>query len=157
MVTEVRPVVIRVMIGVLIVAAIVAASASATGSPYPRLVDRHGFRVYGPPTRPNVPCPRVLALPPHALRIARRAVALAMPAFEARLKLNGRDPIVSVVPAARTRIRPYGDCRRAWRRSIVASVRLPHIHSASMSAHTFAVARIGAGWVLWAWLNDASP
>lgn len=146
---------LRVMIGVLIVSAIVAAAARASGSPYPLLVDRDGFRVYGPPTRSTVPCPRALALPPHALRAARRAVALAMPPFEARFKLNGRDPVVSVLPALRIRIRPYGGCRQVWRRSIVASVRLPHIDSAGMSAHMFAVTRIRAGWVLWAWLNDA--
>jgi glutamate/tyrosine decarboxylase-like PLP-dependent enzyme len=75
-----------------------------------------------------------------------------MPPFEARLKLNGRDPVVSVAPATDSGYSAVaGGCgRAAWRRSIVAFVRLPHVRSASLSQHTFAVARMGSGWVLWA-------
>jgi hypothetical protein len=75
-----------------------------------------------------------------------------MPPFEAPLKLNGREPVVSVVPAADSDYSAVaGGCgRAAWRRSIVAFARLPHVRSASLSQHTFAVARMRSGWVLWA-------
>lgn len=139
----------------LIVLSLPAVSSLASEPAYPLLVSTHGFRVYGPPARPNVPCPRLRALPPHASRAARRAVALAMPPLEARFKLNGRDPIVSVVASARSGFSPVaGGCgQTAWRRSLVAFVRLPHIHSASLSEHTFAVGRLRSGWVLWAMIH----
>jgi hypothetical protein len=78
-----------------------------------------------------------------------------MPPFESRLKLNGRDPLVSVVHANRSGLSAAaGGCGgTAWRRSIVAFVRLPHVSSASMSQHTFVVGRIRAGWVLWAMVH----
>jgi hypothetical protein len=129
--------------------AMAAVAAMASRPPYPLLVHRDGFRVYGPPTRPHVPCPHLLALPPNYLASARRAVALAMPPFEARLKENGRDPIVSVMRHAFSPI--AGGCGvAAWRRSVVAFVRLPHVCCASLSQHSFFVGRIRAGWVLWA-------
>ena len=75
-----------------------------------------------------------------------------MPSFEARQKLNGQDPVVSVVPATDSGFSALaGGCgRAAWRRSIVAFVRLPRVRSASLSQHTFAVAHMRSGWMLWA-------
>jgi hypothetical protein len=117
-------------------------------------VNRHGLRVYGPPTRPNV-CPRLLSLPPRALRTVRRAVTLAIPPFEVRLKLNARGAIVKTVPATRSGFIPAaGGCgKKAWRRSVVAFVRLPYVCCAALSRQTFAVGRLRAGWVLWAWIQ----
>jgi hypothetical protein len=151
---EVRPIIGRFTTVALVVFAMSAVVAVASRPPYPLLVNTDGLRVYGPPTRPNVPCPHLLALPAHSLRTARRAVELAIPPFEARLKENGRDPIVSVVPAIRGFSPRAGGCGRvAWRRSIVAFVRLPHVCCASLSQHSFAVGRIRSGWVLWAWIQ----
>jgi hypothetical protein len=101
-------------------------TAWAAAGPYPLLVKRPGLRVYGPPLR-KVPCPHLLPLPSNALPTVRRAVTLAMPPFEARLKLNGRDPIVSVRRATDSSFdAKAGGCGRvAWRRSVVARVRLP--------------------------------
>jgi hypothetical protein len=78
-----------------------------------------------------------------------------MPRYEARLKLNGRDPVVSVAPATHSGLSATaGGCgRSSWRRSIVAFVRLPHVRSASLSQHTFAVGLIRSGWVLWATIH----
>ena len=146
---EVRPIIIRFTAFAFVVFAISAVAALASRPPYPLLVNRDGLRVYGPRTRPNVPCPRLLALPPHYRAAGRRAVALAMPPFEAQLKENGRDPIVSILRHAFSPI--AGGCgREAWRRSFVAFVRLPHICCASLSQHSFFVGRIRSGWVLWA-------
>jgi hypothetical protein len=145
------PIIIQLTAVALVVFAISAVAALASPPPYPLLVNRDGLRVYGPPTRPHVPCPHLLTLPPHYLATARRAVALAMPPFEARLKENGRDPIVSVVPAIRGFSPIAGGCgRAAWRRSFVAFVRLPHICCASLSQHSLFLGRIRSGWVLWA-------
>jgi hypothetical protein len=116
------------------------------------LVQRDGFRVYGP----SRTCPTLLPLPREALSTVKRAVTLAMPPFEHAVKLDGRDPIVDVGPASRSGYSPAaGGCGRlAWARSIVASVRLPHVtSSASMSEHTFAVGRARDGWVLWAQIH----
>ena len=148
---KVRLIVARLATAALAVLVLSAVPALASQPSYPLLVDAHGLRVYGPSTRSHV-CPRLLALPSHALRTARRAVTLAMPPFEARLKLNGRDPVVSVVRAIDSGYSAVaGGCgRAAWRRSIVAFVRLPHVRSASLSQRTFAVARMRSGWVLWA-------
>jgi hypothetical protein len=149
---EVRPIIARFAMVALVVLAMSAASALASRPPYPLLVNRDGFRVYGPPTRPHVPCPHLLPLPPHYLATGRRAVALAMPPFEARLKENGRDPIVSIRRHAFSPI--AGGCgRTAWRRSVVAYVQLPHVRGASLSQHSFLVGRIRAGWVLWAMIH----
>jgi len=146
---EVRPIIGRFTTFTLVALAMSAVAAMASQPPYPLLVNRDGLRVYGPPTRPNVPCPHLLALPPHYLATARRAVALAMPPFEARLRENGRDPIVSILRHAFGPI--AGGCgREAWRRSFVAFVRLPHVCCASLSQHSFFVGRIRSGWVLWA-------
>ncbi len=80
-----------------------------------------------------------------------------MPPFEKRLKLDGRDPIVKVGVANRSGFDYLaGGCGRAtWARSLVASVLLPHVErfSASMSQHTFAVGRVGDGWVLWGYIH----
>jgi hypothetical protein len=129
-----------------------ALAAPAARPPYPLLVNRDGFRVYGPPARPNTPCPHLLALPPNYVTTGRRAVVLAMPPFAARLRENGRDPVVSVVRHAFSPI--AGGCgRAAWRRSFVAFVQLPHVDGASLSQHTFFVGRIQSGWVLWAMIH----
>jgi hypothetical protein len=96
----------------LLAVALSGVSALASRPPYPLLVNANGLRVYGPAKRPNV-CPRLLSLPPYALHTARRAVALTMPPFEARLKADGRDPIVSVVLAMRSGFAPIaGGCGR---------------------------------------------
>jgi hypothetical protein len=150
----VRPIVGRLITVTLATLALWAAPAFASQSPFPLLVNGQGLRVYGPPSRPSV-CPRLLSPPPRALATARRAVALAMPRFETRLKLNGRDPVVSVKAAAHSGLAAIaGGCGRLqWRRSVVAFVRLPHIRSASLSQHTFAVGRIRSGWLLWAMIH----
>jgi hypothetical protein len=112
------------------------------------LVHQGGLRVYGP----SRGCPTLLPLPRGALATVKHAVALAMPPFERAVKLDGRDPVVRVAPASRSGyVAAAGGCGRlAWTRTIVASVRLPHVTtSASMSEHTFAVGRIREGWVLW--------
>jgi len=145
----VRPIIGRFTTVALVVFVMSAVAVLAARPPYPLLVNRDGFRVFGPPTRPHVPCPHLLALPPHYLTIGRRAVALAMPPWAARLKENGRDPIVSVIRHGFSPI--AGGCgREAWRRSFVAFVRLPHVCCASLSQHSFFVGRIRSGWVLWA-------
>jgi hypothetical protein len=97
---EVRPIIARLFTVALLTLAVWDVSALAS-PPYPLLVNAHGLRVYGPPARPNV-CPHVLALPPKALSTARRAVALAMPRYEARLKLNGHDSVVSIRASAKS-------------------------------------------------------
>jgi hypothetical protein len=76
-----------------------------------------------------------------------------MPPFEGRL--NGEDPRVTAEPAARSGFSPVaGGCgSAAWRRSIVASVLLPHVVGASLSQHTFAVGRVRQGWVLWGFVH----
>ena len=136
-----------------VLATLTVAAAQPIALPFPLLVRSDGLRVYGPSRRPS--CPHALPLPQHALRTVERAVTLAMRPFEARLKLNGRDPRVRVGVATRSGYSPtVGGCGESvWRRSIVATVRLPHVHGASLSQHTFAVARIRQGWVLWAWIH----
>lgn len=150
---EVRPIIARLFTVALLTLAVWDVSALAS-PPYPLLVNAHGLRVYGPPARPNV-CPHVLALPPKALSTARRAVALAMPRYEARLKLNGHDSVVSIRASAKSGFTATaGGCGRlTWHRSVVAFVRLPHVRTASLSQHTFAVGRIRSGWVLWATIH----
>jgi hypothetical protein len=146
---EVRPIIIRFTTAALVGLTLSSVAALASRPAYPLLVSRDGLRVYGPPIRPNVPCPHLLALPSGFLATGRRAVALAMPPFAARLNENGRDPIVSVRRHAFDPI--AGGCgRTAWRRSFVAFVRLPHVCCASLSQHSFFVGRIASGWVLWA-------
>jgi hypothetical protein len=146
---EVWPIVDRFITVALVIFAMSAVTAVAARPPYPLLVNRDGLRVYGPRTQPNAPCPHLLALPPNYRATGRRAVALAMPPFEAQLKENGRDPIVSIVRHAFSPI--AGGCsREAWHRRFVAFVRLPHVCCASLSQHSFFVGRIRSGWVLWA-------
>jgi hypothetical protein len=114
------------------------------------------MNVYGPYRGTHAICPRgVLHKRPSFARVVRGAVAAAMPAFGRSLKLNGRNAVVRTVVATRSGfIARAGDCgARTWRRSFVAFVRLPHVRSASLSEHTFAVARISAGLVLWGWVH----
>jgi hypothetical protein len=144
-----RPTIVRFTAVAFVALVMSAVAALASPPPYPLLVNRDGLRIYGPPRRPHVPCPHLLALPPHSLATARRVVAVAMPMFEARLKENGRDPVVSVMRHAFSRT--AGGCGlAAWRRSVVAFVRLPNVCCASLSQHSFFVGRIRSGWVLWA-------
>jgi hypothetical protein len=133
----------------------VYAMASAFPS-YPLLINQAGLRVYGPSERVGTQCPSLLSLPPRAMRVVERAVALAMPRYEARVKLNGRNAlIVAVVPARSSGYSAVaGGCsQKVWARSIVAVVRLPLVNGASLSQHTFAVGRISQGWVLWALIH----
>jgi hypothetical protein len=113
--------------------------------------------VYGPAEHAQAPCPHPLPLRAHAVATVRRAVELAMAPYERSLKLDGRDPLVRVALATRSGFSyRAGACSRAaWARSIVASVLLPHVEklSASMSQHTFAVARVRQGWVLWGYIH----
>lgn len=132
------------------------AASAAVPTDYPLLVNQPGLRVYGPANRARVACPTdIVSLPTNALASAKTAVAVAMPRFEAKLNLDGRDPQVSVVLAAQSGFKPIaGGCGTAiWRRTIVASVRLPRVAGASLSQNTFAVARVRGGWVLWAWIT----
>jgi hypothetical protein len=142
---------------VVAIAAALAGSATAHGLPGRLLlVNRPDLRVYGPPERADVPCISALSLPPDAPAAVKRAVALAMPPFEARLKLDGGNPSVHVAQASRSGFdyRAGGCGRATWARSIIAFVSLPRIrNSVSMSNHTFAVARTREGWVLWAWIQ----
>lgn len=111
--------------------------------------------MFGPALHAKTPCPRVLPPPKDAAATVQRAVELAMPPFARRLKLDGRDPQVKVAPAARSGFSfVAGGCGRiAWRRSIVASVFLPHVRGASLSQHTFVVGRVQGGWVLWGFIH----
>lgn len=121
------------------------------------LVDRPGLRVFGPPLRADVPCPGLVPLLAGALANVKRAVALAMPSYERTIKLDGRDAIVTVATASHSAYDYHaGGCgQRAWARSVVATVLLPHVEkfSASMSQHTFAVGRVRQGWVLWGYIH----
>jgi hypothetical protein len=78
-----------------------------------------------------------------------------MPPFEKKVHLNGRDPVVTVGPAAASGFSfVAGGCGRAdWARSIFASVSLPHVAGASLSQHRFAVGRVHQGWVIWAYIH----
>jgi hypothetical protein len=90
------------------------------------------------------------------MRVVEKAVALAMPRYEAKVKRNGRDAlIVAAMPARSSSYSAVaGGCsQRVWARSIVAVVHLPHINGASLSQHTFAVGRVSQGWVLWALIH----
>jgi hypothetical protein len=151
---------LKLQAGIVVVAGLLLACGStawgAGDKPlYPLLVNAHGLRVYGPYAGPNFHCPHLLPLPANALRIVSRAVTLAMPPFEAQLKLDGRDPRVRVLLARRSGFGPgAGGCGiRTWNRSVVAFVQLPHVPGASMAQHTFAVARTRAGWLLWDWIH----
>jgi hypothetical protein len=164
--THGAPRLVLVSIALLGVAVIVAPGLGAlvstaqrqskrTPTVYPLLVVHNSFRVYGPSQHAGSACPRLLALPRHSDGTVRTAVKLAMPVFEARLKLNGTDAHVAVKAAESSGYEAIaGGCgERTWNRSLVASVRLPHIPGASLSQHTFAVGRMAAGWVLWAWIH----
>lgn len=151
----------KLVIGVAVAAA-GCAVATTSASPasqgkapvYPLLVAHGTLRVYGPPIH-GAGCPTLVPLSDGALAKVRTAVKLAMPPFEARLKLDGADARVSVELAPASPLGPVAaSCgRAAWRRSVLAKVHLPHVRAASLSQHTFAVGRTGRGWVLWAWIH----
>ncbi|MGH2972144.1 MAG: hypothetical protein ACRDNM_00750 [Gaiellaceae bacterium] len=142
-----------------LVAATTAATAAAVAPVlpgHPLLVDRAGLRVYGPANPARTPCPHLLPLPAHAPATVKRAVELAMPPFEKRVGLDGRDPIVTVGPTSKSGFSYVaGGCgRTAWNRSIFANVLLPHVtNSASLSQHRFAVGRVRQGWVIWGYIH----
>jgi hypothetical protein len=129
--------------------------SSPTLHGHPLLVNRSGLVVFGPARHTNGYCPRLLPLPDGATPTVKRAVLLAMPPFEGALRLNGGDPRVTAGPAVRSGLSSgAGGCGpAAWRRSIVASVFLPHIAGASLSQHTVAVGRVRQGWVLWGFIH----
>lgn len=155
----------RTILASALAAFLVAATAAMTaaavrGAPvlpgHRLLVDRAGLRVYGPANPARTPCPHLLPLPAHALATVKRAVELAMPPFEKRVGLDGRDPIVTVGPTSTSGFSYVaGGCgRTAWKRSIFENVRLPHVtSSASLSQHRFAVGRVRQGWVIWGFIH----
>jgi hypothetical protein len=136
-----------------------AAAAQTTQPPqlagHRLLVNRPGLRVYGPANSARTPCPHLLPLPTHAMATVKRAVVLAMPPFEKRVHLNGRDPVVSVGPITRSGFSYLaGGCGRIeWARSVFASVYLRHVAGASPSQHRFAVGRVRQGWVIWGYIH----
>lgn len=143
----------------VLAAATVPAASTASAPQLPGhllLVSKPGLRVYSPAVHGSVPCPALLPLPAHALTTVKRAVELAMPPFEHRVHLDGRDAIVRVAPTAQS---PFsyvaGGCgRTAWKRSIYADVSLPHVKdSASLAQHRFAVGRVRQGWVIWGYIH----
>jgi hypothetical protein len=114
------------------------------------------MHVYGSALHASTPCPQLLPLPPNALTTVKRAVELAMPPFERSVGLDGRNPVVKVAATNRSGFSYLaGGCgRKAWARSIYASVYLPHVtNSASLSQHRFAVGRVRQGWVIWAYIH----
>lgn len=140
------------------------AAGAARGAPtlpgHVLLVDRPGLRLYGPADSARLPCPQLLPLPTRALASVKRAIELAMPPFEQKLGLDGRDPAVMVGSATRSGYSPIaagcGNNARAranWSRSIFATVYLPHIKSASLSQHRFAVGLVRQGWVIWGYIH----
>ena len=79
-----------------------------------------------------------------------------MPPFERSVGLDGRNPVVKVAATNRSGFSYLagGRGRKAWARSIYASVYLPHVtNSASLSQHRFAVGRVRQGWVIWAYIH----
>lgn len=145
-------------LAVALAAAAVGMPVAVLAAPSPQLpgrvllVNRPGLRVYSPALRGSVPCPHLLPLPAHALTTVRRAVELAMPPFERRLQLDGRDAVVTVAPTARSGFSytAAGCGRTVWARSVYAEVYFPHItNSASLAQHRFAVGRVRQGWVIW--------
>ena len=152
----------RLIVGLALAVAVVASAATGLAAPAPQLpghallVNQPGLRVYSPSLHASVPCPRLLSLPAGALTTVKRAVELAMPPFERRVGLDGRDPIVRVAPTARSGFSYIaGGCgRTAWKRSIYADVTLPHVtNSASLAQHRFAVGRVRQGWVIWGYIH----
>jgi hypothetical protein len=134
---------------------------AAAAPPYPLLVERDGLRVYGPTDGQRWGrCPGG-ALPVRAveLRIAERAVLLAVPRLYAR---QGSRPRIEVRDARARALRIGADvstraglaratCGRTIAgRSLAVHVGFPHVTwSASLSSATFFVARVRDGWVLW--------
>jgi hypothetical protein len=157
----------RRMLAVVTVAIAAGTSSLAGAAPgvptlpgHALLVDRPGLRLYGPADSARVPCPRVLPLPAHALTSVKRAIELAMPAFERKVGLDGRDPAVTVGLAPASGFSPAAAgcgsnalARADWSRSIFATVYLPHVESASLSQHRFAVGLVAQGWVIWGYIH----
>jgi hypothetical protein len=143
----------------VVVLALGLPASASTGRGHVRysvLTRYHGMRVYGPYRGDHAICPRgVLHERASFARTVRGAVAAAMPSFARSLKLDGRDAVVRAVVATRSGyVARTGGCGlKIWRRSFVASVRFPHVRGASLSQHTFAVARFPAGLVLWGWIH----
>jgi hypothetical protein len=124
------------------------------------LLDRPGLRVYGPANSARVPCPQLLVLPAGAPSSVKRATELAMPPFERKLGLDGRDAVVTVGPAATSGFSPAAagcgngaSARTDWSRSVFANVYLPHVSGASLSQHRFAVGLVRQGWVIWGYIH----
>jgi hypothetical protein len=148
-------------LGLALVAVLALALPASAGTGrghvrYPVLIHYHGMNVYGPYRSTHAICPRgVVREKPAFARVERGAVAAAMPAFARSLKLDGRDAVVRAVAATRSGFsaRAGGCSVDTWDRSFVAFVRLPHVRGASLSQHTFAVARFPAGLVLWGWIH----
>jgi hypothetical protein len=153
-------------LAVLLAAAVGAPLALATVRSAPvfpghlLLVDRPGLRVYGPADSTRTPCPQLLPLPARALSSVKRAIELAMPPFERKVGLDGRDAVVTVGPATRSGFSPAaagcGSSARArsdWSRSVFANVYLPHVNGASLSQHRFAVGLARQGWVIWGYIH----
>lgn len=149
---------------VAVAAGTASLAGAARGAPtlpgHVLLVDRPGLRLYGPADFARVPCPRLLPLPARALATVKRAIELAMPTYEHELGLDGRDPAVTVGSATRSGFSPIaagcGSSARAradWSRSIFAIVYLPHIKSASLSQHRFAVGLVRQRWVIWGYIH----
>jgi hypothetical protein len=133
-----------------------AASYAKSGNNYPLLVARGAIRVYAFPRRGQQQCPALQPLAPGAIATATTALRLATPRFEARVNLDGRNPTIRVVAAAKSGYGPKaGGCNRlVWNRSLVAFIRLPHVAGASMSGQSVAVGRIGRGWLIWSWIHS---
>jgi hypothetical protein len=144
------------LVAVLALALPASAGTGRSHVSYPVLTRYHAMNVYGPYRGTHAICPRgVVRERPAFARVVHGAVAAAMLAFARSLKLDGRDPVVRAVAATRSGLsaRAGGCGVKTWRKSFVAFVRLPHVHGASLSQHTFAVARFPAGLVLWGWIH----
>jgi hypothetical protein len=145
------------VIGVSLAAPAAAAKTAAPQLPgHALLVDRPGLHVYGPALHASTPCPQLLPLPANALMTVKRAVELAMPPYERSVGLDGRNPVVKVAATNRSGFSylAAGCGRKAWARSIYASVYLPRVtDSASLSQHRFAVGRVRQGWLIWAYIH----
>lgn len=146
---------------VAVLTAVACFSGVAFGSPlasstaraqYPLLVRQGTLRVYGPAGVKAKRCPAALPLPTNATTIVERAVRLAAPRLLAQahgVKLDVRDPVVKVDRLLGSSPGAGGCGSRVLRLSLFARVRLPHVLDADLARHTFAVARIRTGWVLW--------
>jgi hypothetical protein len=127
-------------------------AVSTAHAQYPLLARQGDLRVYGPAGVKAKRCPAALPLPTDATAIVKRAVRLAVPHLLAQthgVRLDVRDPVVKVDRLLGSSPRAGGCGSRALGLSLFARVRLPHVFDADLARHTFAVARIRPGWVLW--------